>query len=192
MLQEGIITNMLLYPSDPPPLPSRLSPGWTHVAQGGTPLPWGSQDSASSSGGHSAPSPTGNWVTCLIRVRFPLGNSGSRQVLEHGPHSAHSVTWQSFGSKQDWTVGGKSLGMHKLGNEPEKQKKYKNDVDLLINIIQAVHYTSGCLLGGSGCWLELLVIPFITLRHQMVLGYTGVVQCAADCDIKYSTDSWDA
>lgn len=91
-----------------------LSTGGTHVAQGGTPSPAGSHDSDSSSGGHSAPSPTGNWSTCLIRERLPLEVSGSTQVLEQGPHSAHSVTWQSFGMTQDWTVSGRSLGAHRL------------------------------------------------------------------------------
>ncbi len=51
----------------------------------------------------------------MLRVRLPLGDSGSTQVLEQGPHSAQSVSWQSFGRTQDWTVSGKSLGVHRLG-----------------------------------------------------------------------------
>lgn len=90
------------------------------MEQGGTPSPGGSQDSDSSSAGHSAPSPTGNWSTCLLRVRFPLGDSGSTQVLEQGPHSTQSVTWQSLGRTQDWTVSGRSLGAHRLGKDKEE------------------------------------------------------------------------
>ena len=86
----------------------------THVEQGGTPSPGGSQDSVSSSGGHSAPSPTGNWSTCLFRVRLPLGKSGSTQILVQELHSAQSVSWQSLGRTQDWMVNGRSLSVHKL------------------------------------------------------------------------------
>lgn len=92
----------------------------THVAQGGTPSPRGSHASDSSSSGHSAPSPTGNWSTCLVRVRLPLADSGSVQVFEQGPHSAQSVTWQSLGSTQGWTVSGRSLGVHRLGKDKEE------------------------------------------------------------------------
>lgn len=91
------------------------------MAQGGTPSPRGSHDSNSSSGGHSAPSPTGNWSTCLLRVRWPVGASGSAQVLEQGPHSAQSVTWQSLGRTQDWTVSGRSLGAHRLEKDKEEE-----------------------------------------------------------------------
>lgn len=87
------------------------------MAQGGTPSPGGSHASHSSRGGHSAPSPTGNWSTCLPRVRFPLEDSGSAQVLEQGPHSTQSVTWQSLGRTQDWTVSGRSLWVHRLPEE---------------------------------------------------------------------------
>lgn len=93
------------FPSDP----------WgTHVVQGGTPPPWGSQGWVSSSGGHGASSPTENWSTCLLRVRLPLGDSRSTQVFEQELHSAHSVTRQSFGRMQDWMIRGWSLGPHRL------------------------------------------------------------------------------
>lgn len=102
------------------PCISSLSSGVTHVAQGGMDSPWGSQDSNSSRSGHSAPSPTGNWSTCLVRVRLPLGDSGFMQVLVQGLQMVQSVSLQSVGRTHDWMVSGRSLVKHMLGKDKKE------------------------------------------------------------------------
>lgn len=115
----NVFFKSLLTPTCAPCI-SSLSSGVTHVAQGGMDSPWGSQDSNCSRGGHSAPSPTGNWSTCLVRVRLPLGDSGFMQVLVQGLQMVQSVSLQSVGRTHDWMVSGRSLVKHMLGKDKKE------------------------------------------------------------------------